>query len=186
MHISIKMKTKINEKILIPEGIICEYESGILKCKKGSSETVRKIELRQTDLKIKNNEIVLECKKGNKNNFKIIKSAVAHINNMLNGLEEKFVYKLEACNVHFPITMKIDSGKLVITNFLGEKTPRIAKIFPGANVEIKGPQITITSHDREAAGKTAANMEKATKIKARDRRIYQDGIFITSKPGRKM
>ena len=62
------------------------------------------------------------------------------------------------------MTMKIDSGKLIITNFLGEKTPRIAKIFPGANVEIKEHQITITSHDREAAGKTAANMEKATKI----------------------
>ena len=186
MRISIKMRTKITEKILIPEEISCEYELEILKCKKGSNEIERKIELRQTDLKIKDNEIILECKKGNKNNFKIIKSAVAHINNLLKGLEEKFVYKLEACNVHFPMTMKVESEKLVITNFLGEKTPRIAKIFPKVNVELKGPKITITSHDREAAGKTAANMEKATKIKARDRRIYQDGIFITSKPGRRM
>lgn len=146
----------------------------------------RKLNLPSTDVKLSSESIVFECKKGNKNNFKKIKSAIAHINNIFSGLNEKFVYKMEACNVHFPMTIKVDSKKLIINNFLGEKTPRVAVIIPNVDVEVKGTLLTLTSNDRNAAGQTAANIEKATKIKARDRRIYQDGIFITQKPGRKL
>ncbi len=180
------MKIKLTEKIDLPAGISCAYKNGVLKCSKGSKSIERKLILPQTELKIHGNEIVIECAKGNKNHYKVIKSAVAHLNNVITGLEESFVYKLESCNVHFPMTLKVDKGSLAITNFLGEKNPRHAVILPNVDVEVKGSIITITSHDREAAGQTAANMEKATKIRARDRRIYQDGIFITSKPGRKM
>ena len=103
---------------------------------------------------------------------------------MFKGLDEKFVYKLQSCNVHFPMTLKVEKNKLIISNFLGEKTPRHAEILSGVDVEIKGQNITISSHDKESAGHTAANFEKATKIKNRDRRIFQDGIFIVEKPGR--
>ena len=47
---------------------------------------------------------------------------------MFSGLQNKFVYKLEACNVHFPMTIKIEQGFLIINNFLGEKIPRKAKM----------------------------------------------------------
>ena len=104
---------------------------------------------------------------------------------MFKGINEKFAYKLEACNVHFPMTLKIEGNKLAINNFLGEKTPRHAEILPNVDVDIKGQVITLTSHDKEAAGQTAANFEKATKVRNRDRRIFQDGIYITQKPGDK-
>jgi len=178
------MRKKISQKLEIPEGIICEYSGNILKCKKDSQELFRKIDSPQVKVILDSGSVILECEKGNKNIYKIIMSLSAHIRNIFKGLNEKFVYELEAVNVHFPMSIKSGGDKLTITNFLGEKVPRQAKVLPGVEIEVKGQKITVSSPNKEAAGQTAANLEKATKVKGRDRRIYQDGIFITEKPRR--
>ena len=112
----------------------------------------------------------------------------AHVKNMIKGLNEEYVYKLEIASVHFPMVVKVDEAKkvVVIKTFLGEKADRHSKILPGAKVEVKGNEITVRSHDKEIAGQTAANIEKATKVKGRDRRIFQDGIFLTDRCGDKI
>ena len=180
------MKRKISEKVEIPQGVSCTYENGILTCKKGSVEIKKEIKTSQAEIKIHGTHIAVECAKGNKNQYKIIMSILAHIRNIFEGLDEKFVYELEACNVHFPMSLKVEKDRITITNFLGEKNPRYAKVLPDVTVDIKGQKITVSSHYLEAAGQTAANLEKATKIRGRDRRIFQDGIFITTKPERKI
>ncbi|MFH1802592.1 MAG: 50S ribosomal protein L6 [archaeon] len=180
------MKHQILEKVEIPEGISCQYVDGVLKCTKDSKILERKIAIPGTEVKVEGKEVILECKKGNKNHFKSIMSAMAHIDNIFTGLQEPFVYKLESCNVHFPMTIKSEGDKVTINNFLGEKVPRYAKILPGVDVKIQGPQITVSSDSRDAAGQTAANLEKATKLRGRDRRIFQDGIYLVEKPRRKM
>ncbi|MCX8158687.1 MAG: 50S ribosomal protein L6 [Candidatus Pacearchaeota archaeon] len=177
------MKKQYVEELEIPSGIECEIIDKTIKCKKGSVVLEKKLPLLNINLTIKDNKIILFCKKGNKNDYKKIKSFIAHIKNLFEGLTEKYVYKLEAVFVHFPMTLKIEGNKLIINNFLGEKTPRYAEILPNVDVEIKGQKITISSHDKDAAGQTAANFERATKIRNRDRRIFQDGIFIVEKPG---
>ncbi len=178
------MKQKITETITLPEGVSCEYAKGTIKCSKGSVELSRQIKIPEVSIKTENGSIALICEKGNKTHKKRITSALAHVRNMLLGLDNKFVYELEAVNVHFPMTLKLEGSKIIINNFLGEKTPRHSKVLPNVSVEIKGKQIIISSHDIESAGQTAANLEKATKVRGRDRRIYQDGIFITKKPER--
>lgn len=180
------MKHHLLEKVAIPQGISCNYENKTLTCTKDSKALHKKISVPSTEIKVHENELILECKKGNKNNHKGIMSAVAHIKNLFHGLEESYVYRLESCNVHFPMTMKIEQESVIINNFLGEKVPRKAKILPGVEVKIEGPKITVTSANREAAGQTAANLENATKPKGRDRRIFQDGIYIIEKPARQI
>jgi len=110
----------------------------------------------------------------------------AHLKNMVKGVGEDYVYTLEVANVHFPMNVKAEGDKVTIKSFLGETTVRESRIMPNSKVDIKGSTITVTSHDIEAAGQTAANLEKATRLTGRDRRIFQDGIFITEKPGRKI
>jgi len=178
------MKQKIIQKVKIPEGITCTLSDNVLNCKKESNELERNINIPLVKIEIKDNEIIFEAIKGNKVTYKKIMTNLSHVNNLFHGLIEGFTYELESCNVHFPMTIKVEGDKLSINNFFGEKTPRYAKILPNVNVEIKGQKITITSPNREAAGQTAANFEKATKVKSKDKRIYQDGIYITQKPRR--
>jgi len=55
----------------------------------------------------------------------------------------------------------------------------------GAEVKIEEQIIIVESPDLELAGQTAASIEKLCKITNRDRRIFQDGIYIYEKPGKK-
>ena len=180
------MRKKYEESVEIPQGIDCEFNNNILKFKKGDLEIERKISVPKTEIKIEDNKIVFVCEKANKKNIAMVKSGVSHVKNMLSGLEDKFVYKLEICHVHFPMSAKVEGNKILINNFLGEKTPRTSEILPGVSVEVKGNEITVSSHDKEKAGQTAANMEKTTKVPKKDRRVFQDGIFLVEKPGGKI
>ena len=180
------MKKDFNEKISIPEGVSCSISDGHLTCSKSGKESQRDIKIPGISIKVQGNEILFSSEKANKKEIKVIRSYIAHLKNMFSGLNEEYVYELESCNVHFPMTMKQDKGVVLINNFLGEKTPRKAVILPNVDVQIKGAKITVSSHDKEAAGQTAANLEKATIVRNRDRRIFQDGIYIIEKPGRKM
>jgi large subunit ribosomal protein L6 len=176
------MRKEMLETVDIPEGVSIDIKGTSVSCKKSGAELSRNFVIPSITIGLDGNKIVIRAKKGNKNDWKKIKSTVAHIKNLINGVDKKFIYHLEACNVHFPMTLKLDKSSLVINNFLGEKVPRSAKILPNVDIDIKGTKITLSSHDKGAAGQTAANIEKATKIRYRDRRIFQDGIFITSKP----
>jgi len=185
LPISIKMRKLFTAEVQIPGDINCEINNGIFKCNKESVTLEKKIKVPDTEIIIEGSSVKLECEKANKKHRAMINTAVAHIKNILEGLENNYIYKLEICHVHFPMTVKVEGNKIKISNFLGEKTPRSAEIVEGVNVKVKGNEVTVSSPDRNKAGQTAANIEKATKVTNKDRRVFQDGIFITEKPGRR-
>jgi len=182
--IFIKMNKDLMRKIEVPEGITASISGNEFTIKGNGKELVNKFNLRKVNAEVKDNKIILSVKGATRRESKMMGTSWAHLNNMIKGINEDFVYKLEVCNVHFPMNVKADNEKVVIKSFLGETTERISKILPNVKMEIKGTNITISSSDIEAAGQTAANLEKATRLTGRDRRIFQDGIFITEKPGR--
>ncbi|MEM4717871.1 MAG: 50S ribosomal protein L6, partial [Desulfurococcaceae archaeon] len=65
-----------------------------------------------------------------------------------------------------------------IKNFLGEKSDRIARIYGDVKVRVSGSDIIIEGVDIEEVGLTASSLERATKIRDLDRRIFADGIYI--------
>jgi large subunit ribosomal protein L6 len=176
------MKNKYEISVAIPGDIVCEVEKNFIILKKEDIVLKREIKFRKINLNVKENKIFLSCEKANKKDAAIVKANHAHLKNMINGLEKDFVYEMEICNVHFPMTVKTESEKVVISNFLGEKINRTAKIIEGVNVEVKGQKVTVSGKDIEKTGQTAANIEKAARVSKKDRRIFQDGIYITKKP----
>jgi large subunit ribosomal protein L6 len=102
----------------------------------------------------------------------------SHIQNMINGAEANYIYKMKIVYAHFPITVVIKGNLVSIENFLGERSPRIAKIH-GEKTKIKADadDVVIESPYIEDVGQTAANIRLATKIKGKDPRVFQDGCY---------
>ena len=180
------MKKPISQTIDIPEGVEANLEGSKLTVKGKEGENSREFNLRGVEFRIEGKKIILEHKKATKSEKKIINTIVAHIKNMIKGVQEKFEYQLKACFSHFPINVKVEGDVAHIKNFLGEKIDRKCKIPKNVDVKVDRDIITVSSVDRELAGQTAANLEAATKVGRRDRRIFQDGIFIISKAGREI
>ena len=178
------MNEDLERVIEIPEGIEVVINGNDFSIKGNGKETSRNFDIGRVHTNVKDGKIILVAKGATRRESKMIGTIWAHLKNMIKGVNEDFVYELEICNVHFPMNVKIDGDRVIIKSFLGETTQRIAKILSNASIDIKGNKITVSSNDIEAAGQTAANLEKATRLTGRDRRIFQDGIFITAKPGR--
>ena len=180
------MKKDLERVIEIPEGVECAVNGKNVLIKGNGKELSKEFDIGKLSLAAENNSLKISCKKSSRRESKMIGTIWAHVNNMIKGLNEDFVYELEICNAHFPMNVKLDGNKVIIKSFLGETKERISKVIEGVKVEIKGTHITVSSHDIEKAGQTAANLEKATRLRGRDRRIFQDGIFITKKCGREI
>ena len=136
-------------------------------------------------LNVKDKKILIQAIKPTKREKTYAGTFRAHIKNMILGVSKDFEYKLKICSGHFPMSVTVDHEKVIIKNFLGEKIPRIAKILPGVKCSVMGDEIIIRGTNKENAGQSAANIEMATRIVNRDRRVFQDGIFIISKGGEK-
>ncbi|MEK6873316.1 MAG: 50S ribosomal protein L6 [Nanoarchaeota archaeon] len=182
------MKEELKEIIEIPEGVEIKIEGSRIVAKSGEKTIIKKIDMQDLSVKVEGDKIILHSKKATRSESKMMYTTKAHIKNIINGLLNDFEYKLEVAYSHFPVSIELDdsTNRLIIKNFLGEKKNRVAKLLPEAKVSVKGNMITVKSHNKEVAGQTAANIEKATQIKNRDRRKFQDGIYITEKPGREI
>lgn len=182
MHIFIKMQNEIE----IPKDIDAELHSNKLILKGKGGENSREFNLGNIILEKKGEKIILSCDKETKKEKRIINTSIAHIKNMIQGAQKKFEYKLKICSSHFPMNVKIEGNMAIIKNFLGEKVDRKVELPKNVDVKIDKEIITILSADKELAGQAAANLEKITKIRGRDRRIFQDGIYIINKAGREI
>ena len=105
----------------------------------------------------------------------------AHLGVMSKGVTEGYEYHMKIVYNHFPIQAKIAGDRVEIANFLGEKQARYAKIVEGVKVKVQGDELILTGINRETIGNTAANVEQACKVRDRDPRVFQDGIYITSR-----
>jgi len=180
------MKREIYQHIEIIEGVEAELDGATLKIKGKEGEQTKNFRMKDIEFKKEGNKIVIGSKKATKKEKKVINAVSSHIRNMMKGALKKFEYDLKICSSHFPMSVEVKEGGVTVKNFLGEKTPRHVKMPLGVEIKVDKDLIKVLSVDKELAGQVAAKLETLTKIRNRDRRVFQDGIFITSKSGREI
>ena len=177
-------KNEIKEKVTIPDGLHFTLENNVLTIKGEKGQLSRDFTHPQIELKLNGRDIEITSKSTRRKEKALVGTIAAHMRNMIKGVTEGFEYKMKTVFSHFPIKTSVDGNEFVIQNFLGERSARRAKILDGVNIEIKGEDITVRGIDKEKVGQTVANIERATLVKNRDVRVFQDGIYKIVKGAR--
>ncbi|MDO8511028.1 MAG: 50S ribosomal protein L6 [Nanoarchaeota archaeon] len=175
------MKDDLTREIELKSGVTVKLEGNLLKVKGQKGEISRVFLHPKITISVEQNKVVLFAPKSTKREKTLVGSFESHIMNMVKGVQEPYVYRLKICSGHFPMNVAVTGNEVVIKNFLGEAVPRRVEIMKGAEVKVVDEEIIVTSADKEVAGQTAAKIETACRITNRDRRIFQDGCYITQK-----
>lgn len=179
-------KKDILVEIDIPEGITVSVESKNYKITGPKGDVVKRFDHPNVGIKVDGSKITLETKMAIKKDKAVIYAYRAHINNAFVGVVEGHLYRMKICSGHFPMNVSYKDNVLTIKNFYGERVPRIVNLDKSVSVKVQGQDIVLEGTDREIVGQTAARIELATRRPKFDRRIFQDGIFITEKSGKKV
>ncbi len=139
---------------------------------KGPAGEVRKTFHKEVEIKLEGNKIqvIARTKALQGTSDSILAS-------MVNGAKDGYKKSMKLLYAHFPISVEVKGKDIMIKNFLGEKMARKARLIGATKVEAKGQSVTISGPDKVDVGQTLANMKTAMKIKDKDGRVFQDGIF---------
>ena len=170
-------------EVVIPEKVTVTIENGLFRVKGPKGEVNRKFIFPKITITHQGDKIVFSAKKPTKREKAAIYTTEAHLKNMFAGVLNGVVYKLKICSGHFPMKVTLKNNILEVKNYMGETVPRTLRIKPGVEVKIAEPEITVTGVDKEFTSQIAAAIEQMTRRSSFDRRIFQDGIYITSKDG---
>ena len=170
-------------EIEIPEKVEVTYSLPTLSVKGPKGSLTRDFSHPRLEMSVDEGKVFTKCSLPRKREKALVGTWIAHARNMIVGVTEGFEYRLKIVYAHFPVKVTFNKkiSMLVIANFMGEKSDRKAKILEGVKVKIDSDQVILTGIDREKVGQSAANIERSTKVKGFDIRVFQDGIYITHK-----
>jgi large subunit ribosomal protein L6 len=111
----------------------------------------------------------------------LINTIKSLINNSIKGVIQGYTYKSKICYSHFPISVELRGNQLHIVNFNGENAARKVKILDGIEISVEEEDVFIQGIDNQIVGQMAANIQRACKLRKKDRRVFQDGIYVYEK-----
>jgi large subunit ribosomal protein L6 len=168
----------IEVNVPIPSGVEARLEGERLEIKGPLGTVSRDFSKIPVRLSLDGNSLRISSMRGGRRQKALVYTVQSHIENMITGVTKGFTYRLKIVYAHFPPTVKVSDGKVIIENFLGERSPRKAEIVGACKVLVEDEDVVVKGIDKEAVGQTAANIERATKIKKKDPRVFLDGIYI--------
>jgi len=156
--------------VTVPEGVNVEI-SGSRISVKGPKGRVEKSIGPMVSATMSGREITVSGEKVHVNTIESI------ISSMIKGVTEGYRRELKIIYAHFPVSLEVKGQDIIIKNFQGEKQNRKARLVGDTKLAVKGQNVTVTGSDKESVGQTVANMRSAMRIKEKDDRVFQDGIY---------
>jgi large subunit ribosomal protein L6 len=171
------MKLEIN----IPKGTNVTKDNNYIIVKGKLGELRKEFKTKLININVDSDKLVLESVNDRTKTVAILNTVNSIISNMISGTEKKYVYTLRGVYSHFPLTLAVKGKTFVINNYLGEKKSRVIDIPDNVEITVKGKDVIVKSIDKNLAGTIAGLIENSVKPKNRDRRIFQDGVYIITK-----
>jgi len=175
---------RIDHTINIPEGVSATLNDGMATVSGPNGSISREFISGRVSLFREGDALIVRVDIPRRKEKALAGSWAAHLRNMVVGVTDGFTYHLKALYSHFPMTLAVKGNVFVVNNYFGEKVPRNAAL-PWASevkVEVKNKvEVIVSGANKEKVGQTAANIERCTTVKKRDRRVFQDGIYLVKK-----
>jgi len=169
---------KVEKTVKIPEDVDVKIEGRAITVSGAIGTLTRDFSHAFLSIREEKQSIKVRTNWPRKKEAATVGTVCSHINNMIIGVTKGFTSKLKIVFSHFPISIKIEDKKIIIENFTGERSPRIAQVVGNVKVSVKSDDVIIQGTNLEDVSQTAANIEQATKVKAKDPRVFLDGIYV--------
>jgi large subunit ribosomal protein L6 len=168
----------------IPDDVTAAVDHLDLTVEGPNGSVTRRLWYPDVSVSVEDDAVVIESDENDAETRATVGTFESHVKNMFHGVTEGWEYHMEVFYSHFPMQVNVQGEEVVIENFLGEKSPRRTEIRGDTEIEVDGEELTLRGPDKEAVGQTAADIEQLTRVKDKDTRIFQDGVYITQKPGK--
>ena len=171
------------DELEIPEGVDIKIEGNnqvTIKGPNGGPITKDFSHARGVKLELEGNKLNFRTDFPKKNTLALIKTILNIINNLIIGVQTNYKYVCKVCYSHFPCSVRADEKNKVLNveNFLGERAPRKAKLETNVKVQVDGEDVILVGPDKESLGQTAANLKRCCRIRKKDPRVFQDGVYL--------
>lgn len=176
---------RIEHVIEMPDGVNVSYSDGVATVSGEKGSISRTFVHDKVQVLLEGGAVMVRVDIPRRKEKALAGTWAAHLRNMVKGVSQGFTYHLKALYSHFPMTLKVEGNALIVNNYFGEKVPRRAEL-PWTPSEVKVEinnkvEVVVSGADKEKVGQTAANIERCATVKKRDRRVFQDGIYLVDK-----
>jgi large subunit ribosomal protein L6 len=162
----------------LPEGVTAKLENEKLTITGKLGKVGQEFSKIPVSLKLQGNRITISTQGSRRRDRATLNTARSHILNAINGVTKGYEYRLKVVFAHFPVSVKVQGKKVLVENFYGERSPRVADIVGDTKVEVQGEDIVVSGVSIDDVGQTAANLEQATTVKRKDQRVFLDGVYV--------
>lgn len=167
----------------IPNGVEVQVTDNIITVKGPLGTNARKVNDRLLTAAKGENGVQIDYIKGGSLEKKAAnaeKAFASELRNDMRGVTEYFEVNMKAVFAHFPISLEAKENCVNINNMIGERVPRVAKLAGSTKAEAKGQNLRLYGVNVEDVTQSAANVRKACRIRFKDCRIFQDGLYYNT------